>query len=295
MTDKILVSRFHIEKNEGLLVALVNHCHAVDLPYELAYQDCWVSVSVFHLSHRDEANLFIEQYEIAQAAYPAHNTTFSRLCRCFASLFRRPVLVLSCLVMIYCFYLFLLSQWQLLSLLTFQDMAQDNLVMPASEFDTFMNIFFDGQFWRLFTPLFLHFDWPGFVCTLIVLVYLGWQIEKKEGSFFFFVALFFLGFMTNVSQFYLSPSLLFSGAIGVLAGFMVFALFSNHYYATPRYQLTPWIIFLLLGVSLWRLVNGIQLIAHPLALTAPVLSGFFLVFFRQHLIYFSSRIKHVKW
>jgi GlpG protein len=78
------------------------------------------------------------------------------------------------------------------------------------------------QWWRYWTPLFLHFTGVHILFNGVMLLEMGRRIEMVQG----FQRLFFLvmacGLFSNVAQFYFSPQNLFggmSGAIYALAGY----------------------------------------------------------------------------
>jgi GlpG protein len=74
-----------------------------------------------------------------------------------------------------------------------------------------------GQFWRLFTPIFVHYDPMHILFNMYWLHSLGSQIEKLKGSKFFMTFVLALALFSNLAQFGMSgPS--FGGMSGVVYG-----------------------------------------------------------------------------
>jgi len=57
-----------------------------------------------------------------------------------------------------------------------------------------------GEFWRLVTPVFLHFDIMHIVFNMIVLYSFGAAIEDRRGSLFMVALVFGLAILSNVGQ-----------------------------------------------------------------------------------------------
>ena len=76
---------------------------------------------------------------------------------------------------------------------------------------------FSGQFWRLFTPLFVHYSFIHILFNMFWLHDLGSQIERLKGSKFFITFALTLALFSNLLQFLMSgPS--FGGMSGVVYG-----------------------------------------------------------------------------
>ena len=75
----------------------------------------------------------------------------------------------------------------------------------------------NGQFWRLFTPIFLHFSPLHILFNMYWLHVLGSQIERLKGSKFFITFVLALALFSNLAQFFMSGPL-FGGMSGVVYG-----------------------------------------------------------------------------
>lgn len=92
----------------------------------------------------------------------------------------------------------------------------------------------DGQWWRLFTPIFLHQTFTHLLFNGFSLAIFGPTLERYLGSAKF--ALFFMvnGFIANIATFFIQPLTYThvgaSGAIFSILGFFLYiALFKKHY------------------------------------------------------------------
>ena len=91
----------------------------------------------------------------------------------------------------------------------------DNFLISAQP--PYLNEILNGQFWRLFTPIFIHFDPIHILFNMYWLHILGSQIEKLKGSKFFITFVLALALFSNLAQFLMSgPS--FGGMSGVVYG-----------------------------------------------------------------------------
>ncbi|HXT12228.1 MAG TPA: rhomboid family intramembrane serine protease [Candidatus Angelobacter sp.] len=80
-----------------------------------------------------------------------------------------------------------------------------------------------GQFWRLFTPIFIHYGILHILFNMMWLYDLGSMIEARVGSFFFLGFVAVSAAVSNFAQYYFTHYALFGGMSGVvyaLAGYV---------------------------------------------------------------------------
>lgn len=95
-----------------------------------------------------------------------------------------------------------------------------------------------GEFWRLFTPVFLHQDILHLLFNMIWLVMLGKQIEFRIGKWRYFLFILLAGFFSNTAQYLISgPE--FIGFSGVLCAMITFVWFRQKRAPWEGYQLLP--------------------------------------------------------
>ena len=89
----------------------------------------------------------------------------------------------------------------------------------SEKMDGSLSEVFDGQVWRIVTPIFLHLGWFHILFNMLWLHELGSQIEKRKGSPFIILFILATAIISNLTQFkFGSPN--FGGMSGV-----VYALF----------------------------------------------------------------------
>ena len=100
-------------------------------------------------------------------------------------------------------------------------------LLPIMKYGTGINLYIsEGQWWRLFTPIFLHQSFTHLLFNGFSLAIFGPTLEKYLGSFKF--VLFFLatGFIANIATFFLNPlTYIHVGASGALFGILGFFLY----------------------------------------------------------------------
>lgn len=78
---------------------------------------------------------------------------------------------------------------------------------------------FDGQVWRLITPVFVHFGILHIIFNMMWLFELGTFIERRMNTLYLAVLVVGIGILSNLGQFYLSGPR-FGGMSGVLYGLL---------------------------------------------------------------------------
>lgn len=81
----------------------------------------------------------------------------------------------------------------------------------------------DGQYWRLITPVFLHFGWLHIVFNSLWLWELGRSIEQVMGHLNMFMLFLVIAVVSNTSQFAFGGAGLFGGMSGVVYGLLGFS------------------------------------------------------------------------
>lgn len=91
------------------------------------------------------------------------------------------------------------------------------------------------QYWRFVTPMFLHFNLEHIVFNMIVLYFLGRQIEMLFGHGRFLAIFFFSGLLGNVFSFaFNNPNVLSAGVSTANMGlFGAFLVFGYHFRNNP--------------------------------------------------------------
>ena len=89
-----------------------------------------------------------------------------------------------------------------------------------------------GQYWRLVTPIFLHFGWVHLVFNMLWLWELGHRLERQFGAVHLLSVVFFIAVLSNLYQAASTPYAFFGGMSGVIYGLLgycgVFNLINPH-------------------------------------------------------------------
>ena len=78
----------------------------------------------------------------------------------------------------------------------------------------------EGQWWRLLTPMLIHFSWLHIVFNLLWVWEIGRRIEVINGALALFWVVAVASVMANVTQFMMSGSGFFGGMSGVVFGLL---------------------------------------------------------------------------
>lgn len=108
-----------------------------------------------------------------------------------------------------------------------------------------------GEYWRLFTPVFLHFGLFHILFNALWVWEFGRRIELGLGSLRLLVLVLLIGVISNSVQYLWQGPSLFGGLSGVLYGLMGFLWIYNRLRPHPVFALQPGIIgFMLVWVVL---------------------------------------------
>jgi GlpG protein len=101
-------------------------------------------------------------------------------------------------------------------------------VLTFSDFDVVGNgirfVPHDGQYWRLLTPVFLHFGWLHIAFNSLWLWELGGKLELRLGSGMLGLLVVVVGVGSNITQYLYSGPSLFGGMSGVVYGLLGYKL-----------------------------------------------------------------------
>lgn len=133
-----------------------------------------------------------------------------------------------------------------------------------------------GQIWRLFTPMFLHFNLAHILFNMLWLKDLGSQIEHHKGTLLFALLVLVIAATSNLGQFTMSGPM-FGGMSGVVYGLLGYIWMMGRYdpgsgLAVDRPTVVMMIIWFF--VCLTGLVGPVANTAHGVGLVVGVIWGF---------------------
>lgn len=131
--------------------------------------------------------------------------------------------------------------------LLFQPLANGTL-LPLS---TMLEL---GQYWRLLTPIFLHFGIFHILFNGSILWAMGTRIERAKGSLHYLLLILTVGVISNIAQYLWQSNTIFGGLSGVVYGVIgyiaVYQIFIAHRLLRFNHAVIIFfIIWLLLGFT----------------------------------------------
>ena len=138
-------------------------------------------------------------------------------------------------------------------------------------FEPFEATLANFEYWRLLTPMLLHFSWMHLAFNLLWVWELGRRVEKLHGGRVFLALTFISSLGANLLQLGLSGPGLFGGMSGVVFGYLGYCMVWDRLRPSARIGLAPaayWVMlgFLALGftgaldlLGLGTLANGAHL------------------------------------
>lgn len=110
-----------------------------------------------------------------------------------------------------------------------------------------------GQYWRLLTPVFLHFTWLHIIFNSLIIWEIGRRIEIAKGSIHLLLIILTVGILSNFAQYLSQANTIFGGLSGVVYGFIGYIAVYQQFIYHPVLQFNKaaigfFIVWLLLGV-----------------------------------------------
>lgn len=161
---------------------------------------------------------------------------------------------------------------------TFQDFS---FVGESIRFNTASNVMENGEYWRLITPIFLHFGHFHLIFNALLLWVLGQKIEFLVGSLNITVSIILIAVASNLGQHLWGGPSLFGGMSGVVYGLLGYVwirhkLSPNPLLDIPKGLIVFMLFWLFLGMS--GIINvfmagSIANAAHAVGLLAGMILG----------------------
>ena len=139
--------------------------------------------------------------------------------------------------------------------LTYTDFNISNLGY-VSMFSFEQTFYENSQWWRLITPMFIHFSFAHLAFNCLWIYVLGEKIERIDGKLIFTLIIIFTGVVSNLLQYFWTSSSLFGGLSGVIYGMLGYCLVMEMESNYDKYGLPPglylfmiaWLILGFLGI-----------------------------------------------
>lgn len=104
-----------------------------------------------------------------------------------------------------------------------------------------------GEYWRLVTPVFLHFGILHCVFNMLWTWELGRRVEQARGSLTLLALLLLAGAGGNIAQFLVDRDAIFGGMSGVIYGLLGYSWLWTRMTGDPRTRLPPGLLGFMLG------------------------------------------------
>ena len=146
--------------------------------------------------------------------------------------------------------------------------------------------FQNNEWWRLITPMFIHFSITHLVFNCLWIYVIGSKIEQNDGHFTFFSLVIFSSIVSNLAQHFFGGSSLFGGLSGVIYGLLGYCMVIEFEIKEERYDLPPaiylfmliWLILGFLGILNLFGFGNVANYAHLGGLISGIIFGMITVY-----------------
>ena len=165
-----------------------------------------------------------------------------------------PIILISILVAFFSNYGSVLVLIEPLTFIKIDLGSYKNGYVSFNSFETtFMQ---NNEWWRLITPMFIHFSLTHLVFNCLWIYVLGLKIEQIDGHITFLNLVIFSSIISNLAQHFFGESALFGGLSGVIYGLLGYCMIIEIDTKQERYDLPPalylfmliWLILGFLGI-----------------------------------------------
>jgi len=263
--------------NDFDLGFLLSELTAQNLSYRIHRTETCVELWVEFSDQVPDVLKVLEKIQVYQEKLKQNQSTFLGNQSFQQQLYRMPVigilLVLSILGTAMVEWALPLIHW-----FTFQDFT---LVGNSPRFDTAPNAMSNGEYWRLVTPVFLHFGLFHLAFNGLWTWELGRRIEPFVGSLHTLVIVLLMAVASNLGQYLWGGPSLFGGMSGVVYGLLGYVWIRHKVSPRPQLAIPPGLLgfmlfWLLLGMSgiIDLLMSGsIANAAHAVGLVTGMILG----------------------
>ena len=140
----------------------------------------------------------------------------------------------------------------------------------------------DNEWWRLITPMLIHFSPTHLIFNCLWIYILGREIEQLDGKVIFIFLVLFTSASSNYLQYAFSGPALFGGLSGVVYGLLGYCFVSETFNRSNKFSFPPAIyifmfVWLLIGFTGFLDLLGFGKLAnfaHLGGLLSGILSGY---------------------
>jgi GlpG protein len=157
-------------------------------------------------------------------------------------------------------------------------------------FGSFSDTYIQGnEWWRLITPIFIHFSLTHLIFNCLWVFVLGQQIELKDGKLVFILLMLISAAVGNYSQYLDQGAHLFGGLSGCVYGLFGYAMVVEFQEQKIRYGLPPsmyifmlaWLVMGFMGILKLFGFGEIANFAHLGGLASGIFFAMILVMYKK--------------
>jgi GlpG protein len=150
----------------------------------------------------------------------------------------------------------------------------------------------NNEWWRLITPMLIHFSFAHLVFNCLWIYVLGSKIELFDGHLMFINLIFFCSICSNLTQYFFGGPSLFGGLSGVIYGMLGFCMIIELESQFERYDLPPalylfmivWLVLGFMGVLTLFGFGNVANFAHLGGLISGIIFAMIINVYKRNII-----------
>lgn len=134
-----------------------------------------------------------------------------------------------------------------------------------------------GEWWRLFTPMFIHIGLMHLVVNMVTVFYLGRMVESLFGHLRYTIVYLVSGIVGNIASFVFLPANISAGASTAIFGlFGAFMMLGESFRNNPyiRLMVRQFMIFIVMNLVFDIFLSGVDIYGH----IGGLLGGFLIAY-----------------
>lgn len=150
----------------------------------------------------------------------------------------------------------------------------------------------NNEWWRLITPMLIHFSFAHLVFNCLWIYVLGSKIEQFDGHLIFINLILFCSICSNLTQYFFGGPSLFGGLSGVIYGMLGFCMIIELESQFERYDLPPalylfmivWLVLGFMGVLTLFGFGNVANFAHLGGLISGIIFAMIINVYKRNII-----------
>jgi GlpG protein len=150
----------------------------------------------------------------------------------------------------------------------------------------------NNEWWRLITPMLIHFSFAHLVFNCLWIYVLGSKIELFDGHLIFINLILFCSICSNLTQYFFGGPSLFGGLSGVIYGMLGFCMIIELESQFERYDLPPalylfmivWLVLGFMGVLTLFGFGNVANFAHLGGLISGIIFAMIINVYKRNII-----------